>query len=138
MCRSFICFDIVFFYPSIIEELLLNYNALNFQLDEEKHIVIQVKKRVLFNRNQVWCKNESDSLFDVTMGSFGGASWLISSIQASSRVSKWNWSLQSWWAYSIWHKTKRNRNIKKQICSALNERNLKTTIEANKKYFLIT
>ena len=33
---------------------------------------MQVKKSVLFNGNKVWCKKESDSLFDVTMGSFDG------------------------------------------------------------------
>jgi hypothetical protein len=34
---------------------------------------MQANKSVLFSRNQTWCKKGSDSLFDVTMGSFDGA-----------------------------------------------------------------
>ena len=41
--------------------------------DEEKNIIIKAKKSILFNGNTAWCKRETKSLFDVTMGSFDGA-----------------------------------------------------------------
>ena len=65
------------FYPSISEELLIealtwasNYDEIT---DKEKEIIIQAKKSLLFNGNETWCKKSSNSLFDVTMGSFDGA-----------------------------------------------------------------
>ena len=140
--RSFICFDIVDFYPSITEELLLN--ALRFAskfnniTDEEKHIIMQVKKSVLFNGNKVWCKKESDSLFDVTMGSFDGAEtcelvglFLLSKLPAEYRIEIRLYRDDGLAAFD--KKPKEIENIKKQICSAFNQNNLKITIEANKK-----
>ena len=34
---------------------------------------MQAKNSLLFSNNTTWCKKESASLFDVTMGSFDGA-----------------------------------------------------------------
>jgi hypothetical protein len=72
--RSFICFDIVYFYPSITDELLLNAltfaSQFNTITDEEQHIIMQAKKSVLFSRNQTWRKKESDSLFACNDGQF--------------------------------------------------------------------
>ena len=94
--HSFICFDVVDFYPSISEDLLTK--ALSFAAEydeiteEEKEIVIQAKRSVLFNDNQTWCKKSADSHFDVTMGSFDGAetcklvgSYLLSQLPLSYR-----------------------------------------------------
>ena len=75
--RSFITFDVVDFYPSISEELL--NEALTFAsqydtiTDNEKKIIMQAKRSLLFSRNTTWCKKTTKSLFDVTMGSFDGA-----------------------------------------------------------------
>ena len=41
--------------------------------DEKKNIIIKAKESLLFNGNTAWCKRETKSLFDVTMGSFDGA-----------------------------------------------------------------
>ena len=53
--RSFISFDVVDFYPSISEELLKQALTFASQYDEitenEKHIIIQAKKSLLFNGN---------------------------------------------------------------------------------------
>ena len=74
---SFITFDIIDFYPSISEDLLIE--ALTFAAqfdeitDEEKAIIVQAKNSLLFDKNVAGCKKESNSLFDVTMGSFDGA-----------------------------------------------------------------
>ena len=72
-----ISFYVVDFYPSISKELLKQALTFASQYDEitenEKHIIIQAKKYLLFNGNSTYCKKTSDSLFDVTMGSYDGA-----------------------------------------------------------------
>ena len=54
--RSFICFDIVDFYPSISEELLNEALIFASQYDEitenEKAIIMKTKQSLLFNRIQ--------------------------------------------------------------------------------------
>ena len=69
--------DIIDFYPSISEDLLIEALTFAAQLDEitdkEKATIIQAKNSLLFDENVVWCKKESNSLFDVTMGSFDSA-----------------------------------------------------------------
>ena len=75
--HSFINFDVVDFYSSILEDLLTQVLAFALQYDEitdkEKTIIIQANKSLLFNENTPWCKKTSNSLFDATMGSFDGA-----------------------------------------------------------------
>ena len=75
--HSFICFDIVDFYQSISEDLLTKALVFASKYDEitdqEKKIIIQAKKSLLFSKGTPWCKKASNSLFDVTMGSFDGA-----------------------------------------------------------------
>ena len=140
--RSFICFDIVDFYPSITEELLLNAltfaSQFNTITDEEKHIIMQAKKSVLFSRNQTWRKKESDSLFDVTMGSFDGAEtcelvglFLLSKLPPEYRNDIGLYRDDGLAAFD--KQPRAIENIKKQICRTFNEHNLKITIEANKK-----
>ena len=64
-------------YIILSEELLTQGLAFAAQYDnitdEEKNIIIKAKKSLLFNGNTAWCKRETKSLFDVTMGSFDGA-----------------------------------------------------------------
>ncbi len=90
---SFIRFDIVDFYPSISEKLLNEALIFASQYDEitenEKAIIMKAKQSLLFNRSTTWRKRTSDSLFDVTMGSFDGAetcelvgSYLLSQLAA--------------------------------------------------------
>ena len=75
---SFICFDIVDFYPSITEKLLreaLDFAA-TFQpisaLDKE--IIFHSKKTLLINNGIPWSKKDDNNrMFDVTMGSYDGA-----------------------------------------------------------------
>ena len=68
-------FDIENFYPSIKEDLLKK--ALNFacrRVDvkkEDKDIILQARKSLLFNKNQAWMKD--GDTFDVTMGAYDGA-----------------------------------------------------------------
>ena len=73
-------FDIEQFYPSIDEELLLK--ALNFAntytkiTEEDKKIILNAAKSILFNQGEVWIKSKnknSNPLYDITMGSKHGA-----------------------------------------------------------------
>ena len=74
---SFVCFEIVEFYPSISEQLLKT--ALEFaaqftpipQCDIDE--ILHARKSLLFANGEVWAKKDRQSLFDVTMGSFDGA-----------------------------------------------------------------
>ena len=140
--HSFICFDIVDFYPSISEELLTA--ALTFGskyddiTDQEKAIIIQAKKSLLLSENAQWCKKTSDSLFDVTMGSFDGAetcelvgSYLLSKLSPEYGNKIGLYRDDGLAAFDV---TPREiENIKKKICKTFSDHNLKLTIEANKK-----
>ena len=73
---KFIKFDIVDFYPSISEVLLVE--ALKFAKkfaeisDRDMEIIMNSRKSLLFDENGIWCK-KGDELFDVTMGAYDGA-----------------------------------------------------------------
>ena len=140
--QSFISFYIVDFYPPISEDLLTQALVFASQYDnitdEEKNIIIKAKKSILFNGNTAWCKRETKSLFDVTMGSFDGAEtcelvglYLLSKL---TPVVGNDIGLYRDDGLAALNKTPREiENIKKYICQTFNEHNLKLTIEANKK-----
>ena len=73
---TFIQFDIVEFYPSITEEVLIK--ALNFAKEytnisrEDMKTILSTKKALLFKDGQPWVK-KGNKPFDVTMGSWDGA-----------------------------------------------------------------
>ena len=140
--RSFISFDVVDFYPSISEDLLneaLEFASLYDNItEEEKTIIVQAKQSLLFNRDSVWCKRESSTLFDVTMGSFDGAetcelvgSFLLSKI---TPVCGNDIGLYRDDGLAAFKKSPREiEGIKKHICKVFSEHNFKLTIEANKE-----
>ena len=74
---KFIQLEIKAFYPSITEETL--NKALGFAgnytkiLIEDIHLIYHCIKSLLFFNNEAWKKKDTDSSFDVTMGSFDGA-----------------------------------------------------------------
>ena len=74
--HTFVCFDVVDFYPSITENLLKQ--ALEFASQftviskEEKEIILHARKSLLFVNGRPWMK-KTKGMFDVTMGSFDGA-----------------------------------------------------------------
>ena len=73
----FIQLDIVEFYPSIPENIL--DTAVNFVKqytdisDENLRIIKHCRKSLLYNNHEPWKKKDTDSCFDVTMGSYDGA-----------------------------------------------------------------
>ena len=140
--RSLISFNIVDFYPSISEELLNEALSFASQYDNitenEKHIITQAKKSLLFNANTTWCKKTSKSLFDVTMGSFDGAETceLVGSYLLSKLTPEYGNDIGLYRddGLAAFNKTpKQMENVKKHICKIFSEHNLKITIEANKK-----
>ena len=75
--KCFVAFDIVDYYPSIMQEQV--ESALNFaeQYAEisasDIEIISHACKTVLTNNNEVWKKKTGNGLFDVPMGSYHGA-----------------------------------------------------------------
>ena len=73
----FIKYDIREFYPSITEKIL--NTSLNFAGEyqdisgDDLRIIKHCRKSLLFNENEAWKKKDTESCFDVTMGSFDGA-----------------------------------------------------------------
>lgn len=71
---AFICFDVVEFYPSISEALLnraLDFASEHVTISEDdRQTIVNAKHSLLFNNGQPWEKKNSNTLFDVTMGSY--------------------------------------------------------------------
>ena len=138
--HSFICFDIVEFYPSISQDLL--NRALDFAsaydniTDDERNIIIHAKNSILVHKQQTWQK-KGDTTFDVTMGSYDGAetcelvgSFLLSQLQHLDV----NIGLYRDDGLAVCNASPRDtENIKKEICRVFNQNGLRITIEANKK-----
>ena len=75
--NTLISFNIVDFHPSITETLLnkaitwaRRYTEIN---DKDIRTIKHARKSLLFHNNRKWTKRDSDSTFDVTMGSYDGA-----------------------------------------------------------------
>ena len=75
--KRFVSFDIVEFYPSITKTHLINAldyaaNYSNFSKTDTE-IVFHSCDSLLFSKDDVWKKSDTDGYFDVPMGSFHGA-----------------------------------------------------------------
>ena len=140
--HSFISFNVVDFYPSITENLLIE--ALNFAskydniTDEEKALIIQAKQSLLFNDNEAWCKKSSITQFDVTIGRYDSAetcvlvgSYLLSKLSPQYRKKLGLYRDDGFGAFD--ETTRKIEIIKKLICRTFADHNLKLTSEANKK-----
>ena len=142
---SFICFDIVDFYPSISEKLL--NDAIDFsaqfqtitQLDRD--IIFHSKKSVLFNNGNPWSKKQSNNgLFDITMGSYDGAEacelvvcYLLSQLN-KELGKKISLGLYRDDGLAVSHGTPTEiEKTKQKICKIFVNNGLKITIETNKK-----
>ena len=73
---KFIQLDITEFYPSISEEILDNAILLAQQYinipEKDFRIIKHCRKSLLYSNNEPWKKRNTESCFDVTMGSFDG------------------------------------------------------------------
>ncbi len=140
--QTFICFDIIDFYPSISEDLLKQ--AINFAAkydkitNEEQEIIIQAKQTLVFTNGSPWHKKGSGSLFDVTMGSHDGAETceLVGAYLLSKLTPKHGKQIGLYRddGLAVFKGTPRKiEQIKQDICKVFSECNLRLTIEANKK-----
>ena len=135
--------DVVEFYPSITETLL--ERALDFAgnyvtiSDDDQHIILQAKQSLLFNNGNPWQKRNTDTLFDVTMGSYDGAetcelvgTYILS--QLKEIPYGMNIGLYRDDGLAVLDQTPQKiEKIKKEICKVFAKNNLRITIEANKK-----
>ena len=75
--HTFVCFDIVEFYPSISEDLLkaaLDFTKQHTTISQQDtEIIFHSRKSLLFDKDKPWIKQEGNSLFNVTMGSYDRA-----------------------------------------------------------------
>ena len=76
--HTFLSFDIVDQYSSIISESLLDQalswaSNLTTITDQDIFIIKHARKSILFSNGKRWIKKNCNGLFDVTMGSFDGA-----------------------------------------------------------------
>ena len=154
----FIQFDIVNFYPSISENLLMQALqwAKNFTkfTDEEIEIILTCKKSLLIHSGETWQK-KGDIDFDVTMGSYDGAEVceivglfllsLLENLQQKENLKK-ILNLQSvenvFVSSGIYRDdalmavnltNRQAENLKKEICKIFKDLGLQITIEPNKK-----
>ena len=69
--HSFLCFDIVEFYPSISQDLLNraldSASAYDSITQDERNITIHAKNSILVHKQHTWQK-KGDTTFDVTDG----------------------------------------------------------------------
>lgn len=139
--HSFILFDVVEFYPSITQELLvaaLDYAAqfITISLDE-REVILQAKSAILIHNNRPWYK-KGNSSFDVTMGSHDGAETCeIIGIYILSQIKnniKGDYGLYRDDGLGLVRGTPREiENTKKKLCDIFKANKLKITVEANLK-----
>ena len=139
----FVCFDIVDFYPSITEKLLIN--AVEFAAkyteisDLDSQIIMHAKKTLLFSNDVPWSKKDGPAnLFDVTMGSYDGAETCeliaVYMLDQLATICKDKAGLYRDDGLVLLHENPRKiEKIKKKICKLFASNGLRITIEANKK-----
>ena len=139
--HSFINYHVVHLHPSITDELINKAITFASEYDEitakEKRIIIRTKNSLLFSETEAWCKKDSSSNFDVTMGSFDGAktcelvgSYLLSYLPTAYRNDMGLYRDDGLSAFNV---PPREIEKIKNICKVFNDNKLKLTIEANKK-----
>ena len=139
---AFITFDVCEFYPSISEKLLMK--ALDYAskftkiTQQDRHIIIHSKRSLLYHQNSPWTKKNSDSMFDVTMGSYDGAEtceligvYMLSLIATQFRDEV---GLYRDDGLAVCQATPREiEKTKQEVSKVFKSNGLKITIEANKK-----
>ena len=138
---KFIKFDIVDFYPSITEELLLKSLDYAKSIDAIDDNVIKVimhsRRSLLFDKDTVWVKKQNSN-FDVTMGSYDGAelcelTGLYILHILGNELGKENLGLYRDDGLGCFQNLSgpESERIKKKICSIFQNCGLKITIETN-------
>ena len=140
---AFITFDVVEFYPSISAKLL--ERALDFAAnyvtisDDDRTIILRAKQSLLLNNGIPWQKRNTNTLFDVTMGSYDGAetcelvgTYILSQLKEIPHEMEIGLYRDD--GLAVLNQTPQKiEKIKKEICKVFVKNNLSITIEANKK-----
>ena len=139
---NFIQFDIVNYYPSVKEELLTKaiewaQTIVKFT-EQEKLVILQTKKSLLFSRGQTWTK-QGETQFDVTMGSFDGAEctdlvglYILSKLKQIPGLDLGLFRDDGLGVSRLSPRSNQHRVVE-EITRIFSENNLKITIEVNKK-----
>jgi len=139
--HSFIVFDVVNFYPSITNDLLLA--SLNFAstytniTEDDRKIILHTKNSLLISNQDYWTKKKSTN-FDITMGSYDGAEtcelvglYILHTIRQKL---KGNYGLyRDDGLAAIKASPQQAEKIKKQLCTIFKGLNLDITVDANKR-----
>ena len=104
---------------------------------ENRHITIQAKQWLLFNDKTPWQKRNSNTLFDVIMGSYEGAEtcelvgcYLLSQLTQIPEI-HWHRPVPWWRPGGSKSDPQKIENAKKEICRIFTNNNLWITIQAN-------
>lgn len=141
---TFINFDIVNFYPTISEDLLMkaiNYAKQYTNISENSvSIIMHSRKSLLCDKNVPWEKRNNKNLFDVTMGSYDGAEvcelvglLILSELSKIKEVHKIGLYRDDGLSVIRNLSGGKVERIKKKICEVFRHLGLKITIEANLK-----
>ena len=101
-----------------------------------RHIIIHSKRSLLYHQNSPWTKKNSDSMFDVTMGSYDGAETceLIGVYMLSLIAPKFKDEVGLYRDDGIAVcKAEPREKAKQEVSNVFKFNGLKITIEANKK-----
>ena len=141
--QKFLVFDVENFYPSITKDLL--QKALNFAdrrvgvSQEDKDVIYQARKSLLFNKEEVWMKKEGET-FDVTMGAYDGAEVceLVGTFilhQLGSKYKRANIGLYRDDGLAVFENTSgpEMERIRKDFIKVFKRNGLGLTIQGNKK-----
>ena len=142
--HTFICFDIVEFYPSISEDLLkvaLIFAKLHTTISQQDtEIIIHSRKSLLFDKGKPWIKREGNSLFDIIMGSYDGPEvcelvgiYVLNTL--ANKYDKNNIGLYRKNGLAAFKNTSGSKadKIKKDITRIFKESSLRITIQTNLK-----
>ena len=138
---KFIQIDVVNFYPSITEELLMS--AINWArqfldiTEQDVEIIIQSKKSILFDEGTPWTK-KGRSNFDISQGSYDGAEcaelvglFILDQLNKIDRLSP---GLYRDDCLAVTNASNRQcEKIKQKMCEIFKNYNLGTTSTANLK-----
>ena len=134
---AFTQFDIVEFYPSISEDLLmksLNYTkTLTTVTDEEINIIMHTRKSLLFNNEEPWVKKNGNDLFDGEEICELVGLFILQTL--GQKYSPIDLGLYRDDGLALFHRTtdKEMDNIRKDFIKIFKELDLRITIETNLK-----
>ena len=141
---TFICFDIVEYYPSISEKLLRNALSYASQFvdipKDHIEIIMHSRKSLLFKNEHPWVKKNKDNMFDVTMGCWDGAevceltgAYILGRLTSFFNIS--NIGLYRDDGLAILKATSGSEaeRIKKKIVKVFKDQGLRVTIQTNLK-----